>query len=158
MTRVLLLGCALLAGQITGSPELDAKVMAEALASKLKDCSARVIVPKYKSGWQKNTWGPPADVDYDVLATNSLLWPYQIVIQYTLPIKMTKTYKKKEDAEQETRADLIVRERYKNLYDMGDKGLRISGQLARGVSGEWGERVTAPDACWDNLPSLNDGK
>lgn len=95
---------------------------------------------------------------YDVLATNSLLWPYQIVIQYTLPIKMTKTYKKKEDAEQETRADLIARERYKNLYDMGDKGLRISGQLARGVSGEWGERVTAPDACWDNLPSLNDGK
>jgi len=57
MTRVLLLGCALLAGQITGSPELDAEVMAEALASKLKDYSARVIVPKYKSGWQKEYLG-----------------------------------------------------------------------------------------------------
>jgi len=111
------------------------------------------MVAKYKSGWQKNTWGPPTDVDYDVLTTNSLLWPYQIVIQYTLPISMTKNYKKKEDAEQAPKSDLVVRNKYKNEYDLGDKGLRISGLLAQQLDGEWHKRFTASDACWDNLPN-----
>ena len=38
-----------------------------------------------KDGWTKTTWGPPNNLDYDVLRTNSLKWPYQIVISYTIP-------------------------------------------------------------------------
>jgi hypothetical protein len=160
VTKALLFGGALLIAQITGSPETDAKLMADALAHNLKQCSARVVVAKYKSGWQKNAWGPPADVDYDVLTTSSLLWPYQLVISYTLPISMTKNYKKKEDAEQDSKADLVIRTKYKNIYELGDKGVRISALLGQQLNGEWHERSTAFDACWDNLPSssANEGK
>ena len=98
-------------------------------------------------------------MDYDVLAINSLLWPYRIVIQYTLPIGMSKDYKKREDAEQNSKADLVIRNRYKNVYEFGDKGLRISDLLSQQLNGEWRGRMTAFDACWDNLPSISaDGK
>ena len=66
---------------------------------------------------------------------------------------MTKNYKKKEDAEQAPKADLVVRNKYKNEYELGDKGVRISGLLAQQLDGEWRERFTAFDACWDNLPT-----
>ena len=151
MTRILLLGCALLTGQLTGSPQLDARLMADVLASKLRDCPTRAIVAKFKSGWSKTTWGPPTDVDYDVLPTDSLVWPYRIVIQYTLPTRVTKTYKKKDEAEGDSTADLVIRLKYKDMYELGDKGLRISSLLAQEMGGGWHERLTAPDACWDSF-------
>jgi hypothetical protein len=50
----------------------------------VEKCPVRVVIAKFKNGWTKNTWGPPTKLDYDVLKTNSIKWPYQIIISYTI--------------------------------------------------------------------------
>ena len=54
--------------QVSGSWELDAKMTAQALA--IEKCPPRIVVAKFKHGWTKNIWGPPTNIDFDVLKTN----------------------------------------------------------------------------------------
>ena len=151
--RLAVLMASMLVGQGIGSWDLDAKTTAQALVGSLEKCSPRVVVAKFKNGWTKNTWGPPTNFDYDVVKTNSIRWPYQIVISYTLPWSGTKDRKKREEAEQDTRPDLVLKNSEKNIYQMGDDGsLRLSETFVQGLDGGWTERRRWPDACWDQLP------
>ena len=156
--RTALLLASVFIGQITGSGDTDAKTMAQALTWGLKNCSPRVVVANFgKDGWGKTTWGPPSNLDYDVLRTNSLRWPYQMVISYTIPIITTKNRKTRQEAEQDTKPSLVLKTSYKNVYEMGDDGsLRLSETLLLPFSlnggGSWKERPRWPDACWDQLP------
>lgn len=139
--------------QITGSWDADAKATAQALVWGLQQCQPRVLVTKFKSGWGKNMWAPPEEVEYDVLKTNSLKWPYQIVISYTVQMGGTKSHKKREDAEQDVTPIMVLKGKYKNTYQMGDDGsLRLSETLVQGIDGGWKERPRWPDVCWDHLP------
>ena len=156
--RTAILLASLFIGQITGSWNGDAKATAQALAGGLEKCAPRVVVANFgKDGWTKTTWGPPNNLDYDVLRTNSLKWPYQIVISYTIPISATKNRKNREEAEQDTKPSLVFKTSYKNVYEMGDDGsLRLSETLllpfSLNGSDSWKERTRLPDACWDQLP------
>src|SRR5271166_985286 len=101
--RTVLLIVSILAGQITGSWDGDAKAMGQALAWSLEKCPPRVVVAKFgRHGWTKTTWGAPLNLDYDVLRRTSIKWPYQIVISYTIPVIVTKNRKNREEAEQDT--------------------------------------------------------
>ena len=156
--RIAFLIASILAGQITGSWDGDAKAMGQMLASSLEKCTARVVVAKFgKDGWTKTTWGPPTNLDYDVLRrTNSVRWPYQIVISFTIPVSGTKNRKNREEAEQDTKPSLIFKLSFRNIYEMGDDGsIRLSETLDQKLldeSGSWKERTRLPDACWDQLP------
>jgi hypothetical protein len=151
--KTILLMASIIAGQITGSPDADAKATAQALVWGLEKCPARVVVAKFKGGWTKNTWGPPTNLDYDVLKTNSIKWPYQIVICYTIPWTGTKDRKQREEAEQDTKPALTLKFSNRNLYQIGDDGtLRIAELLSQALDGSWKERASLPDVCWDHLP------
>lgn len=156
MRAALLIG-SILAAQITGSGDEYAKAMGQTLAWNLEKCPPRVLVAKFKGGWTKNTWGAPINVDYDVLKTTSIRWPYQIVISYTIPWSGTKDRKKREEAEQDTKPSLVFKLTFKNVYEMGDDGsIRLSETLDLPLSlkdsRSWKERTRLPDACWDHLP------
>jgi hypothetical protein len=151
--RTVLLIALIFAGQITGPSDGDAKATAQALVRGLEKCPARIVVAKFKGGWTKNTWGPPTNLDYDVLKTNSIKWPYQIVISYTIPWTGTKDRKKREDAEQDTNPVLALKFSNRNLYQIGDDGtLRIGELLSQSLDGSWKERASLADVCWDHLP------
>jgi hypothetical protein len=123
--RIVLLLAFLVAGQMLGSWDADAKAKAQALAWGIEKCSPRVAVANFgKDGWSKTSWGPPTNVDFDVLKTNSILWPYQIVISFTIPTSATKGHKKRDEAEQDTKPDIAA----------------------------WEDRERLADACWDHLP------
>lgn len=147
-----------LAGQMLGSWNADAKAKAQALAWGVEKCSPRVVIANFgKHGWSKTTWGPPTDADFDVLKTNSIRWPYQIVISFTIPVSATKNRKNREEAEQDTKPDIVFKLSYKNVYEMGDDGgIRLSQTLDLPISlsssSSWRERIRLPDACWDHLP------
>lgn len=147
----------ILAGQITGSSDGDAKAMGQTLASSLEKCPPRVVVAKFgKDGWTKTTWGPPTNLDDDVLRTASLKWPYEIVVLYTVPVIVTKNHKNREEAEQDTKPSLAFKLSFKNVYEMGDDGsIRLSETLDQKLldgSGAWKNRARLTDACWDQLP------
>jgi hypothetical protein len=157
--RTALLIASILAGQITGSWDGDARAMGQTLAWSLEKCPPRVVVAKFgKHGWTKATWGPPTNLDYDVLRrTNSIKWPYQIVISDTIPVVVTKNRKNREEAEQDTKPSLVFKLTFKNVYEMGDDGsVRLSETLDLPLSlkdsRSWEERTRLPDACWDHLP------
>ena len=156
--RIALLMASLLAGQMLGSRDADAKAKAQAFAWGIEKCSPRVAVANFgKDGWSKTTWGPPTNVDFDVTKTNSILWPYQIVISFTIPLNATKGHKKRDEAEQDTKPDIAFKLSYKNVYEIGDDGgIRLSQtlNLPLPVAGKtaWEERPRLPDACWDHLP------
>lgn len=149
---------AVLIAQVTGSWEGDAKATGQALASDIEKCPARVVVANFgKDGWGKTAWGPPINVDYDVLKTSSLRWPYQIVVSFTITIITTKNSKNKEEVEKDTKPSLVIKTLYKNNYEMGDDGsLRLSETLVQPTSlngsSAWRERPRWPDACWDRPP------
>ena len=97
-------------GQITGSWDADAKAMAQALVSGLEKCPPRVVVANFgKDGWTKATWGPPTNLDYDVLRTNSVKWPYHNVISYRILVSGTKNRKNREEAEQDVKPSLVFK-------------------------------------------------
>src|ERR1035438_6944219 len=105
--RIVLWMASLIAGQMLGSPDIDAKAKAQALASEIEKCSPRVVVGQVsKHAWAKGTWGPPINADYDVLKTNSIIWPYQIVVSFTLPFSNTDSHKNRDEAEQDTKRAL----------------------------------------------------
>ena len=147
----------LLAAQMPGLSDAAAKAKAQALASEIERCSPRVVVAKTsKHGWSKGIWGPPRDVDFDVLKTNSIMWPYQIVVSFTIPFINTESHKKRDEAEQDTKPAIALKFTDKNVYDIGDSGVRLSQTLHSPISvtgkSEWEERQRLPDACWDHLP------
>jgi len=156
--KIAILFATVLIAQVTGTWDGDAKAVAQALAWDMERCPARVVVANFgKDGWGKTTWGPPVNVDYDVLKTSSLRWPYQIVVTFTNPIITTKNRNNKEEVEKDTKPSLVFKALYKNTYEMGDDGsLRISETLAQPTSlsgsNSWKERPQWPDACWDHLP------
>jgi hypothetical protein len=152
--KTILLLASILAVQITGSLDESAKATAQGLVRSLQKCPARIAVAKFKSGWTKNTWGPPTNLDYDVLKTNSIMWPYQIAISYTIPWTGTKDRKRREEAEEDTKPVLRLRFSYRNDYQLrGDGTLRIASLLSQALDGSWKERGSLPDACWDHLPN-----
>ena len=130
--RIVLLMLSLLAGQMLGSPDEDAKAKAQALAWGIEKCSQRVALANFgKHGWSKATWGPPTNVNFDVLKMNSILWPYQIAVSFTIPFSETKGHKNRDEAEQDTRPDIAFKFSYKNVYEIGDDGrIRLSQTLA----------------------------
>ncbi|HLZ43830.1 MAG TPA: hypothetical protein VKQ11_22895 [Candidatus Sulfotelmatobacter sp.] len=156
--RILLFIALFFSGQVLGSPDEDAKAKAQALASGIEKCSPRVVVAKTsKHGWSKGIWGPPINADFDVLKTNSIIWPYQIVISFTIPFRNTENHKKRDDAEQDTKPAIAFKFSYKNVYEIGDDGgVRLSQtlDLPFSITGKtaWEERHRLPDACWDQLP------
>jgi hypothetical protein len=145
-------------GQMLGSSDVDAKTTAQALASEIERCSPRVVVAKTsKHGWSKGIWGPPINADFDVLKTNSIIWPYQIVISFTIPFSNSESHKNRDEAEQDTKPALAFKFSYKNVYEIGDDGrIRLSQTLELPLlvtgKGGWEERQRLPDACWDHLP------
>jgi hypothetical protein len=157
--RIALLMASICIGQITGSWDADAKATAQALASGLEKCPPRVVVAKFgKDGWTKTTWGPPTNLDYDVLRTKSIKWPYHIVISYTILVSGTKNRKNREEAEQDVKPSLVFKLSYENAYDIGDDGsLRLSETRVQELlgGGSWKQRTRLPDACWDQLPKSN---
>ncbi len=155
--RIVLL-MALLAGQMWGLSDADAKAKARALVSEIEKCSPRVVVAKTsKHGWSKGTWGPPINADFDVLKTNSIIWPYRIVITFTIPFSNSESHKNPAEAEQDAKPAIAFRSSFQNVYEVGDDGgIRLSQTLSlpltlTGESG-WKERQRLPDACWDHLP------
>jgi hypothetical protein len=156
--RIVLLIASLLNGQMLALSDADAKAKAQALASEVEKCSPRVVVTKTsKHGWSKGTWGPTINPDFDVLKTNSIIWPFQIVISFTIPFSNTDSHKNRDDAGQDTKPAIALKFSYKNVYEIGeDGGIRLSQTLhlpilLTGKSG-WEERQRLPDACWDHLP------
>jgi len=155
--RTALLIAPILVAQITGSPDGYAKAMGQTLAWDLEKCPPRVVVAKFgKHDWSKTTWGPPTNLDYDVLRTNSIKWPYQILISYTIPVIVTKNRKTQEEAQQDTKPSLVLKLTFKNAYEIGDDGsIRLSEtlELPLVVKGSRSreERTRLPDACWDHL-------
>jgi|SRR5579872_4248775 len=155
--RIVLLMLPLLAGQMLA--QSDAKAKAQALVSEIEKCSPRVVVAKTsKHGWSKGTWGPPKNADFDVLKTNSIIWPYQIVISFTIPFSNTESHKTQDEAEKDTKAALALKFSYKNVYEIGDDGgIRLSQTLSLPLltmgKAEWEERQRLQDACWDHLPT-----
>ena len=156
--RIVLLMASFLAGQMLALSDADIKAKASALASEIEKCSPRVVVAKTsKHGWSKGTWGAPINPDFDVLKTNSIIWPYQIVISFTIPFSNTESHEKRDDAEQDTKPALAFKFSYKNVYEIGDDGkIRLSQTLHLPIpvtgKSEWEERQRLPDACWDHLP------
>jgi len=161
---IVLLMASLLPGQMLGLSDAGAKAKAQALASEIEKCSPRVVVAKTsKHGWSKGTWGPPINADFDVLKTNSIIWPYQIVISFTIPFSNSESHKNRDEAEQDTKPALEFQFSYKNVYEIKDDGgIRLSQTLhlplsVTGKSG-WEERQRLPDACCDHLAKTERGR
>jgi hypothetical protein len=85
--------------------------------------------------------GPPVSVEVDVTKTSSVLYPYQVTVDFSLWWKYGEEFEAKQDAEQSETTTALLRFKYRNVYTLGDDGLHLRQP----------DRKTWPDACWDQL-------
>jgi hypothetical protein len=156
-------------GQSSSAPVDDpdslAKAQAQALAKKVGLCPQRDVVGP-SSGrhqrWFKNEWGPPTDTFASVKRTDDLIHPYELTVEFSLPL----LYGAERKTEQEARADTDLHplqspypqnkaSRNRNIYLWGKGELVLKSREVYFNSAfsqaplAWGDRPPWTDACWD---------
>jgi len=120
------------------------------LVSRLKKCPPRQVVAEFKKEWVKETWGPPVDVEYDVQRTDSVIYPYLAIIEFTLVMNVGGGHKTKQGAEADNQLHAFLRAKYRNTYKIGTEITRLDSISVQDLKGDWGPRPAWPDACWDH--------
>ena len=148
LAGVLLFCCAAIAQK-----EADKAVdITRGLAKRISECPRREAVAQFKKEWVKEAWGPPADVKIDVEKTNSVIHPYRGIIEFSLVMSYGPHRKTKEEAEADSELKLLLRGRYRNIYDISKDGASLGSREVLGSSpAEWGPRPAWSGACWDGI-------
>jgi hypothetical protein len=156
-------------GQSSSAPvddsDLLAKAQAQVLAKKVELCPPRDVVGP-SSGkhhkWFKNRWGAPTDSFASVKRTDDLLHPYELTVEFSLPV----LYGDEKSTEEEARADTNLlplpspfpqnkKSRNRNVYLWGKSELVLKSREVfynspfSQTPPAWGDRPPWPDACWD---------
>jgi hypothetical protein len=164
--KSLLLCLLVLAAQseVQGSdPSLEAaKVNAHRVETMIRGCDARVLVGQFTEGrkhpvWEKQSFGPPSDVTVDLKKNgDSLLYPYLVVVEFTLWLHYGDEFNSRDGALQSTADKPLFKSRNRNIYLLGADGLRL--KTTEVFEKDWSERPRWDDACWDhiNLPSVGE--
>jgi hypothetical protein len=151
-----------------GSSQFDAKALANDMEQRFRSCPRREVVAAFdrkhhKQVWQKQAWGPPFDVFVDVKPNNeSILYPFILTVEFSL----RHSFGPERESEADARADAelsqlgslaaLLTGRYRNVYLASKDGIRVKAREVLdkkldGTVGEWKERPSWPDACWDQI-------
>jgi len=150
-----------------GEPEVDVKSLAKDVEARFTSCSRREVVARFdrkqrKKIWQKQGMGPPANVLVDVRPNDSVLYPYLLIVEFTLVHTFGAERATKEEAEKDTELKQLLGElltaKYRNTYLVSKDGIRLRSRefFSRrldGSPGTWRERTVWQDACWDQIGS-----
>ncbi len=89
--------------------EIDVKTLASGIEKRLQACPRREVVAQFdrkhhKQVWQKQAWGPPTDVFADVRPNDSgsVLYPYVLVVEFSLKTAFGPERDNKADAERDS--------------------------------------------------------
>jgi hypothetical protein len=111
-----------------------------------------------KQIWIKEAWEPPGDVFADAKANDSVLYPYTMVVEFSLKMTSGPERDTKAEAENDTNLSPIPYmpdARYRNVYLVGKDTVRLKRREVlsqeRTSSGLWQERPAWPNACWDHI-------
>lgn len=173
MRRSILLSLLLLiswSGTTTAQSDsgFNVKALAKDMEKRFEACPRREVVGKFdrkhhKQVWEKQAWGPPADVFADVKPSDSILYPYILTVEFSLsqtfgPERQTKADAERDSDLSQLEAPLaaLLRAKYRNVYLAGKDGIRLkTTEVSRtkldGTPGTWEERPLWPDACWDHI-------
>jgi hypothetical protein len=153
------------AGAQSGS-EFDVKALARNLETRFRECPRREVVAQFdrkhhKKVWQKQAWGPPTDVFVDVKPNDSILYPYILIVEFSLRHTFGPERESKPDAESdadlsETPLGALLKGKYRNVYLVAQDGTRVKSRefLHQNLDGRpsaWEEKPSWPDACWDQI-------
>jgi len=156
----LLLFGAPISGQDTGVSVQNAKDAAREISQQLESCAVRTFVGEFTEqrkhpAWVKETFGPPIEIEMDVKKNDSLLYPYLVVAEFTLWLRYSPDFKTRAEAEQSSADNPLMKSRNRNVYLLGDDGLRL--KTTEVLSGNWTVRPRWEDACWDQLSTATAG-
>jgi hypothetical protein len=137
----------------------DLNAIAKDAERRFSACPRREVVFKSKRIWQKEAWGPPSDVIADAKPNDSSLYPYVLTVEFNLSISYGPERKSKTEAEGDTELSPssvllylgAATSRNRNIYLVNKDGIRLKTReiLTHGAPGQWTERATWPNACWD---------
>ena len=83
----------------------------------------------------------------DVKKNDSLLYPYLVVAEFALWLRYSPDFRTKAEAEQSVANAPLIKSRNRNVYLLGDEGLRL--RTTEVLNGHWTDRPRWDDACWD---------
>ena len=150
----------------------DLSAIAKDVEQRFRACPRREVVFKSKRIWQKEAWGPPADVIADARPGESSFYPYVLTVEFRLSISYGPERKSKAEAEGDTALSPSAgvmslggtgQSRNRNVYLVNKDGIRLKirevlqkdshsdmpGQWVFHGTEQWVERTTWPNACWD---------
>src|ERR1700736_6006841 len=89
------------------SSDFDVKALAKDMEERFEACPRREIVAEFdrkhhKQVWEKHGWGPPTDVFADVRPNDSILYPFNLTIEFSLSYAYGPERQTKADAEKDT--------------------------------------------------------
>jgi hypothetical protein len=135
----------------------DLNAVAKDVEQRFRACPRREVVLRSKRTWQKEAWGPPSDVIADAKASDSSLYPYVLTVEFNLGISYGPERKSKTEAERDAElspSSVLIylgvgTSRNRNIYLVNKDGIRLKTREVFTKSGEWAERTTWANACWD---------
>jgi hypothetical protein len=141
----------------------DLNAIAKDVERRFSACPRREVVFKSKRIWRKEAWGPPSDVIADVRPNDSVLYPYVLTLEFNLGISYGPERKSKTEAEGDTElspSSVLIQlgadtSRNRNVYLVNKDGIRLTTRetltkrFPGGTPGQWVERPTWANACWD---------
>ncbi len=144
---------------------IDIKTVARNIEERFKSCPRREVVAQFdrkhrKKIWQKQAWGPPANVFVDAKSNDSVLYPYLLTVEFTLAHSFGLERTSQEEADNDSELKLIFGElltgKYRNTYLVGKDVIRVRSREVfsphlDGTAGTWQERPFWPNACWDQI-------
>lgn len=150
----LLLSVALLVTSPVAQDDQEAVRVTERVVTSIEACPERVVTAQFKKKWVKETWGPPAEVKYDIERTSSILYPFTATVDFSLTMRYGKYRKTREEAAADTELKPLLTGRYRNIYKITKDGNLVldSTSVTDFKSGQWGTRPRWVDACWDRSP------
>src|SRR5229473_1637775 len=162
---LILLTCRPGLGRAQGDSGFDVKAFARKMEDRFEACPRREVVARFdrkhhKQVWQKQAEGPPTSIFVDVRRNDSLLYPYLVVVEFSVPRTFGPERQSKEDAQNDSQLEPKLGElltlRGRNNYLVGKDDIRIKSReflptKLDGAVATWRERSLSPDACWDQI-------
>lgn len=140
--------------------EVDVRAVAKNVEEGFKACPRREVVAQFdrkhhKKVWQKQAWGPPTNVFVDVKPNDSLLYPYLVVVEFSLPHTFGPERQSKEDAQNDAQLEAKLGELLtltcRDTYLVGKDNVRVKSREFLPIGSTWRERSLWSDACWDHI-------
>jgi hypothetical protein len=148
----------------------DVKTVAKNMEKRFHDCPRREVVGQFerkhrKQVWQKQAWGPTTDVFVDIKPNDSMLYPYLLIVEFTLGHNFGPERQSHSDAEKDTDLSenptlaMLLKGKYRNVYLLSKDDIRLKSrevlrQELDGKTNSWEQRPPWPDACWDQINAL----